>query len=116
MQQQPVLQELHDLGVEDDPSGRGHRIDVAERIQQDVEPLHVVERTEVGEARLAGRLLVQLPRVERAVVGHRPHAVEHLDDVRAKTGRARSSMWMASVTVPPSRCSRSPVTIHWVTE
>jgi hypothetical protein len=76
-QQQPVAQHLQQLRVEVHATRAVEAVDVADRGEQEVESLLVVERAEVAQPGLGTRLLVQRGRVQRTGIGHRLH--DHAD-------------------------------------
>ena len=77
-QQQPVLEQLQQLPVEVDHSGRVQPVDVAQRGEVDVEAFPVVVGTEIVQAGVGAGLGVQRVGIQRAVRGHRGHHVEDL--------------------------------------
>ena len=101
-QQQPVLQELEQLGVEPHRAGGVEPVHVAQRVEQDVEALLVVTGPEVDQTRSrrrpggAGRPSPAGRPPAMAAMAARISSISGVN-----LGAARSSMWMASLTGPP---------------
>src|SRR5206468_10233507 len=72
----PVLEQLQQLDVEVDHSGRVQAVDVAQRGEVHLEPLPVVVRPEIVQAGVGAGPGVQRVRVQRTVGGHPGHGVE----------------------------------------